>query len=129
MDPLKRTILILLGLVLGSGLLSIVGCYLYYYKEDQELDRKYEHDLAHLKNLRAQKWCLDAIDQALDDAVFWNDLSSIYVKAGLLYEARKYYSMAYDILEGITGRSDKSINYIPRIDNTSDDPHKTIQDR
>lgn len=111
---LKKTILILLGLVLGSGLLSILGCYLYYYKEDQELDRKYEHDLARLKNLRAEKWCLDTIDRALDDAVFWNDLATIYLEAGLLYEGRKYYSMAYDILEGITGRSNKPINYIPR---------------
>lgn len=111
---MKQTILILFGLVLGSGFLSLLGCYLYYYKEDQELDRKYEHDLTHLKNLRAKKWCLDAIDRALDDALFWNDLSMIYLEAGLLYEGRKYYSMAYDILEGITGRSNKPINYIPR---------------
>lgn len=126
---MKQLILILLGIIIGSVLLSLIGCYLYYYKEDQELDRELKHKLAHLKNLRAKKWCYDATDRALDDALFWNDLSSIYVKAGLLYEARKYYSMAYDILEGVTGRSDKPINYIPRIDNTSDDPHKTIQDR
>lgn len=114
MDPLKQTILILLGIVFGLGLLSILGCYLYYYKEDQKLDREYEHTLAHLKNLRAKKWCLDAIDRALDDALFWNDLSTIYLEAGLLYEGRKYYSMAYDILDGVAGRSDKPVNYIPR---------------
>lgn len=114
MDPLKQTILILLGIVFGLGLLSILGCYLYYYKEDQKLDRELEHHLAYLKNLRAEKWCLDAIDRALDDALFWNDLSTIYLEAGLLYEGRKYYSMAYDILDGIAGRSDKPVNYIPR---------------
>ena len=129
MDPLKLTVLILLGIVLGLGLLSILGCYLYYYEEDKKLDRELDHYLAYLKNLRAEKWCMDSIDRALDDALFWNDLSTIYLEAGLFYEAWKYYSMAYDILEGITGRSDKPINYIPRIDNTSDDPHKTIQDR
>lgn len=55
---MKQLILILLGLVLGSGLLSIVGCYLYYYKEDQKLDRELQHDLAHLKNLRAKSGAL-----------------------------------------------------------------------
>lgn len=116
---MKQLILILLGIVLGLGLLSILGCYLYYYKEDQELDRKYEHVLAHLKNLRAEKWCLDAIDRALDDALFWNDLSRIYIEADLLDESRRYYSMAYDILEGITGRSNKPLRYVPRMGNES----------
>lgn len=113
---MKQLILILLGLVLGSGLLSIVGCYLYYYKEDQKLDRELQHDLAHLKNLRAKKWCLDAIDRALEDGVFWNNLATIYFEAGLLYEARKCYSMASDILDGIMGRSNKLVDvwYIPR---------------
>ena len=114
MDPMKQTILILLGIVVGLGLLSILGCYLYYYKEDQKLDCEFEHTLAHLKNLRAKKWCLDAIDRALDDALFWNDLSTIYLEAGLLYEGRRYYSMAYDILDGIAGRYDKPIMYVPR---------------
>ena len=114
MDPMKQTILILLGIVVGLGLLSILGCYLYYYKEDQKLDCEHEHYLVYLKNLRAEKWCLDAIDRALDDALFWNDLSTIYLEAGLLYEGRTYYSMAYDILDGIAGRSDKPVNYIPR---------------
>lgn len=124
-----KVIMIISGIVIIAILLTMFGCYLYYYKEDQELDREYEHVLAHLKNLRAEKWCLDAIDRALDDALFWNDLSTIYLEAGLFYEGRKYYSMAYDILDGIAGRYDKPVNYIPRIDNTSDDPHKTIQDR
>ena len=114
MDPMKQTILILLGLVLGSGLLSILGCYLYYYKEDQKLDREYEHNLAYLKNLRAKKRCHDATDRALNDGLFWNNLATIYLEAGLLYEGRKYYSMAYDILDGIAGRYDKTIFYIPR---------------
>ena len=119
MDPLKQTVLILLGIVLGLGLLSILGCYLYYYKEDQELDRELEHHLAYLKNLRAEKWCLDAIDRSLDDALFWNDLSRIYIEADLLDESRRYYSMAYDILEGITGRSNKPLRYVPRMGNES----------
>lgn len=109
-----KIIMIISGIVIIAILLTMLGCDLYYYKEDQELDRKYEHDLAHLKNLRAKKWCLDAIDRALDDALFWNDLSTIYLEAGLLYEGRKYYSMAYDILDGIAGRYDKPIFYIPR---------------
>lgn len=125
MDP-KKIILILLGIILGSGLLSILGCYLYCYKEDQKLDREREHYLSYLKNLRAKKWCLDAIDRALDDAVFWNDLSTIYLEAGLFYEGRKYYSMAYDILDGIAGRPNKPVGYIPRIDIASDDPGRVV---
>lgn len=109
-----KVIMIISGIVIIAILLTMLSCYLYYYKEDQELDRKYEHVLAHLKNLRAEKWCLDAIDRALDNALFWNDLSTIYLEAGLLYEGRKYYSMAYDILDGIAGRYDKPVNYIPR---------------
>lgn len=109
-----KVIMIISGIVIIAILLTMFGCYLYYYKEDQELDREYEHVLAHLKNLRAEKWCLDAIDRALDDALFWNDLSTIYLEAGLFYEGRKYYSMAYDILDGIAGRYDKPVNYIPR---------------
>lgn len=109
-----KVIMIISGIVIIAILLTMFGCYLYYYKEDQELDREYEHVLAHLKNLRAEKWCLDAIDRALDDALFWNDLSTIYLEAGLFYEGRKYYSMAYDILDGIAGRYDKPFLYIPR---------------
>lgn len=109
-----KVIMIISGLAIFVILLTMFGCYLYYYKEDQELDREYEHNLAYLKNLRAEKWCLDAIDRALDDALFWNDLSTIYLEAGLFYEGRKYYSMAYDILDGIAGRYDKPVNYIPR---------------
>lgn len=109
-----KIIMIISGIVIIAILLTMLGCYLYYYKEDQELDREYEHVLAHLKNLRAEKWCLDAIDRALDDALFWNDLSTIYLEAGLFYEGRKYYSMAYDILDGIAGRYDKPFLYIPR---------------
>lgn len=107
-------ILIMLGIIFGVGLLTILGCFLYYYEEDKKLDRELEHHLAYIKNLRAKKWCMDAVDRALDDAFFWNDLSTIYLEAGLLYEGRKYYSMAYDILEGITGRSHKPPRYIPR---------------
>lgn len=109
-----KVIMIISGIVIIAILLTMFGCYLYYYKEDQELDRELEHHLAYLKNLRAEKWCLDAIDRSLDDALFWNDLSTIYLEAGLLYEGRKYYSMAYDILDGIAGRYDKPIFYIPR---------------
>lgn len=109
-----KVIMIISGLAIVAILLTMLGCYLYYYKEDQELDRELEHHLAHLKNLRAEKWCLDAIDRSLDDALFWNDLSTIYLEAGLFYEGRKYYSMAYDILDGIAGRYDKPVNYIPR---------------
>lgn len=111
---MKQLILILLGIILGLGILSILGCYLYYYKEDQKLDREHEHYLAYLKNLRAKKWCYDATDRALDDAIFWNNLATIYLEAGLFYEGRKCYSMAYDILDGISGRYDKPFFYIPR---------------
>lgn len=111
---MKQLILILLGLVIGSCLLSILGCYLYYYKEDQKLDREHKHYLAYLKNLRAKKWCYDATDRALDDALFWNNLATIYLEAGLFYDGRKYYSMAYDILDGIAGRDNKPFLYIPR---------------
>lgn len=107
-------ILIMLGIIFGVGLLTILGCFLYYYKEDKKLDREAEHNLAYIKNLRAKSWCSDAVGRALDDALFWNDLSRIYIEADLLDESREYYSMAYDILEGITGRSAKPPRYIPR---------------
>lgn len=106
--------LIMLGIIFGVGLLTILGCFLYYYEEDKKLDREAEHSLAYVKNLRAQQWCSDAVGRALDDALFWNDLSTIYLEAGLLYEGRKYYSMAYDILDSVAGRYDKPIFYIPR---------------
>ena len=107
-------ILIMLGIVFGVGLLTIIGCFLYYDEEDKKLDREAEHNLAYVKNLRAQEWCSDAFGRALNDVLFWNDLSAIYLDAGLLDEYRKYLSMAYDILEGVTGRSDKPPFYIPR---------------
>lgn len=106
--------LIMLGIILGVGLLTAIGCYLYWYEEDKKLDREAAHSLAYVKNLRAQVRCNDAIDRALNDVLFWNDLSRIYIDAYLLDESWKYYSMAYDILEGITGRSNKPPHYIPR---------------
>lgn len=107
-------ILIMLGIIFGVGLLTMIGCFLYYYEEDKKLDREAEHSLAYVKNLRAKGWCSDAIGRALDDAQFWNDLSRIYIEADLLDESREYYSMVYDILEGITGRSHKPPFYVPR---------------
>ena len=114
MDPMKQTILVLLGIVVGLGLLSILGCYLYYYKEDQKLDREAAHNLEYVKNLRAQQWCSDAIGRALDDSLFWNNLAGIYLDADLKYECAICISMAEDILEGITGQSNKPPVYIPR---------------
>lgn len=107
-------ILIMLGIVLGVGLLTILGCFLYYYEEDKKLDREAEHNLAYVKNLRTKSRCSDSTGRALNDVLFWNDLAQIYLDAGLLDESRKYLSMAYDILEGVTGRSDKPPVYIPR---------------
>lgn len=106
--------LIMLGIIVGVGLLTIVGCCLYYYEEDKKLDREAAHSLAYVKNLRAQQWCNDAISRALDDTLFWNNLAEIYLDADLFYECRKCLSMAEDILEGITGRSDRTPFYIPR---------------
>lgn len=107
-------ILIMLGIIFGVGLLTMIGCFLYYYEEDKKLDRKAEHNLAYVKNLRAKEWCSDAVDRVLDDASFWNDLAKIYLEADLLNESRRCYTMAEDILEGVTGRSDKPSVYIPR---------------
>lgn len=107
-------ILIMLGIIVGVVLLTILGCFLYYYEEDKKLDREAAHNLEYVKNLRAQEWCSDAFGRALNDVLFWNDLSAIYLDAGLLDEYRKYISIAYDILEGVTGRSDKPPVYIPR---------------
>ena len=112
-------ILIMLGIVFGVGLLTMIGCFLYYYEEDKKLDREAAHNLEYVKNLRAQEWCSDAFGRALNDVLFWNDLSAIYLDAGLLDEYRKYLSMAYDILEGVTGRSDKPPFYIPRTNKES----------
>lgn len=111
---MKQLILVLIGVILGAGLLTLIGCYFYWDEKDKKLDHETFFYLAHLKNLRAEKWCLDSIDRALDDALFWNNLATIYLEADLLYDGRKCYSMASDILEGITGRSNKPINYIPR---------------
>lgn len=112
-------ILIVLGIIFGVGLLTMIGCFLYYYEEDKKLDREAAHNLAYVKNLRAQEWCSDVFGRALNDVLFWNDLSAIYLDAGLLDEYRKYISMAYDILEGVTGRSDKPPFYIPRMSKES----------
>ena len=90
-------ILIMLGIIFGVGLLTILGCFLYYYEEDKKLDREAAHNLAYVKNLRAKERCFDAVGRALDDALFWNDLAAIYLDAGLLDEFRKYISIAYDI--------------------------------
>ena len=107
-------ILIMLGIIVGVGLLTMLGCFLYYYEEDKKLDRMAASNLKYVKNLRAQQWCNDAISRALDDALFWNNLGGIYLDANLLYDCRKCLSMAEDILEGITGRSDRTPFYIPR---------------
>lgn len=112
-------ILIMLGIIFGVGLLTILGCLLYYYEEDKKLDREAEHNLAYVKNLRAKSWCSDAVGRALDDVLFWNDLAKIYLEADLLNESRRCYSIAYDILEGVTGRSDKPPVYIPRMSKES----------
>ena len=108
-------ILIMLGIIFGVGLLTMIGCFLYYYEEDKKLDREAEHSLAYVKNLRAKSWCSDAVGRALDDAQFWNDISRIYIDADLLDESLEYYSMVYDIWEGITGQSHRHpLLYIPR---------------
>ena len=73
-----------------------------------------EQVIEYIKNLRAQQWCSDAIGRALDDSLFWNNLAGIYLDADLHYDCRKCLSMAEDILEGITGRSDRTSFYIPR---------------
>lgn len=108
-------ILIMLGIIFGVGLLTILGCFLYYYEEDKKLDREAAHNLAYIKNLRAKEWCSDAVGRALDDALFWNNLSEIYLDAHLLYDCQKCLSMTEDILEGITGQADKPPVYIPRM--------------
>lgn len=108
-------ILIMLGIIFGVGLLTILGCFLYYYEEDKKLDHEAAHNLAYVKNLRAQSWCSDAIGRVLDDASFWNDLAKIYLEADLQNESRRCYSMTCDILEGITGQSNRHpLLYIPR---------------
>ena len=106
--------LIMIGIILGVGLLTAIGCYFYWYEEDKKLDREAAHSLAYVKNLRAQQWCSDAVGRALDDALFWNNLAQIYLDSNLHYDCRRCLSMAEDILEGITGRSDKPPIYIPR---------------
>lgn len=108
-------ILIMLGIIFGVCLLTMIGCFLYYYEEDKKLDREAAHNLAYVKNLRAKSWCSDAVGRALDDALFWNNLSEIYLDAHLLYDCGKCLSMAEDILEGITGQSNKQPAYIPRM--------------
>ena len=107
-------ILIMLGIIFGVCILTMIGCYFYYCEEDKRLDREAAHNLEYVKNLRAKSWCSDAVGRALEDALFWNNLSQIYLDADLLYDCRKCLSMAEDILEGITGRSDKPPRYVPR---------------
>lgn len=109
-----NVILIMLGIIVGVGLLTMLGCFLYYYEEDKKLDREAARNLEYVKNLRAQQRCSDAIGRALDDALFWNNLAQIYLDAHLKYECAICLSMAEDILEGITGQSNKPLIYIPR---------------
>lgn len=42
-------ILIMLGIIFGVGLLTILGCFLYYYEEDKKLDREAAHNLEYVK--------------------------------------------------------------------------------
>ena len=113
-------ILIMLGIIFGVCILTMIGCFLYYYEEDKKRDREAAHNLEYVKNLRAKRGCSDAIRRALDDALFWNDLSRIYIEADLLDESLEYYSMTYDIWEGITGPFDiHPLLYIPRMSKES----------
>lgn len=113
-------ILIMLGIIVGIVLLTILGCFLYYYEEDKKLDREAVHNLEYVKNLRAKGWCSDSVGRALDDVLFWNDLGKIYLEADLLDESLRCYSMTCDILEGITGQSNRHpLLYIPRTSNES----------
>lgn len=105
-----RLISIMLGIILGVGLLTIIGCCFYYYEEDKKLDRKAAHNLEYVKNLRAKKRCLEARERALNDAVFWNDLARIYIDAGLYSDANNYMGMARGILVGISDRVFKEEN-------------------
>lgn len=89
-------ILIMLGIIFGVGLLTMIGCLFYYYEEDKKLDREAAHNLAYVKNFRAQEWCLDAM--------FWNDLALIYIYAGLYSDANNYMGMAKGILVWISDR-------------------------
>lgn len=50
--------LIMIGIPLGVGLLTIAGCFLYYYEEDKKLDREAAHNLEYVKNLRALQYGL-----------------------------------------------------------------------
>lgn len=72
---------------------------------------RYKTEFENLKNDIAKVTPTWASDRYV---LFWNNLAQIYLDAGLLDECRIYCSMAYDILEGITGRSDKPSIYIPR---------------
>lgn len=90
-----NVILIMLGIIFGIGLLTILGCFLYYYEEDKKFDREAAHNLAYVKNLRAKSWCSDAVGRALDDALFWNNLSGIYLDAGLKYDITEGYIVAF----------------------------------
>ena len=38
-----NVILIMLGIIFGIGLLTILGCFLYYYEEDKKFDREAAH--------------------------------------------------------------------------------------
>lgn len=44
-------ILIMLGIIFSLGLLTMIGCFLYYYEEDKKLDREAAHNLEYVKNL------------------------------------------------------------------------------
>lgn len=102
--------LIMIGIILGVGLLIIIGCCLYWHEEDKKFDREAAHGLEYIKNLRAKKWCLEARERALYDAIFWNDLARIYIDAGLYSDANKYIGMARGILIGISDRVFKEEN-------------------
>lgn len=87
----------------GVFVLIALGAMIYWLLKDQELDRQLAHIGWYYRNqLKPEQMCRDARKRALDDAVFWNDLARTYIDAGLYNDARKYMTMAREILNGMS---------------------------
>lgn len=85
------------------ALIVFTVCNITWTIEDENFERRMYFECGALKNYYREKACYFAINNALDEALFWNSLAKIYLDAHLLREANDCENRCIDILEAVTG--------------------------
>lgn len=93
--------MIYLTILLFIITLTVYG--IYQTIEDENFERRMYFECGELKNYYREEACYFATNNALDEALFWNNLAKIYLDAGLLHEANDCENRCVDILEAVTG--------------------------